>query len=219
MFAFVVMLPTPCRPKKSFRALRVRRCGKRLGDRRHDGMAATIAAAACLLREHRAGALLTGTSDVDEPTDRALWRAARGLGVTSHVILDQRVNLRQRFLDPDGRLTCPDWVYVSDEAFLRALVQSGLSVDRVRILGDVHLRQVRRKLATISAADVSGLRKAWHIEPDRNVVLFISECAREMAAAGRPAAYDEVQQVEHLISAIEARRTSAGRCLRTPRRS
>lgn len=162
-----------------------------------------------LLRDTNAGLLMTGTSDIDEPTDRALWRAARKAGITSHTILDQRVNLAQRFLDADGSVTYPDWIYVRDDVDAQSLCQAGVTAP-VRIAGDLHLRRLARRIEAISDEAVLSLRREWGVERGRRVIVFASECGREMAAMGRTTPYDEIDQLERLVAGLEAQRHPAG---------
>lgn len=160
-------------------------------------------AAAQLIARTGARAVLTGTSDVDEPGDRALWRAARSGGLPSHAILDQKVNLDRRFMDGDGAPVHPDWLYVTDPDYAAALRGVGVPPARIRIVGDLHGARMRRRVEAVSPQEVASLRAAWGVADERCVVLFVSECGREMAAAGRPQAYDEVEEFECLLAAIE----------------
>ena len=168
------------------------------GSGRDDG-AATI-----LLKDADAGALLTGTSDIDEPGDRALWRAAREASIQSHVVLDQRVNLARRFVDADGRVTYPDWVYVTDLSYADALAAAGVPRARIRISGNAHLNRLARRYAALPPEQVAELRIRWGVANGRHVILFASECGREMVKAGRSMPYDEVAVLEDLLTALEA---------------
>ena len=156
-----------------------------------------------LLAGAAAEIVLTGTSDIDEPGDRALWRAARAAGIASHVVLDQRVNLAQRFIDASGTTTFPDWIYVSDDDYAAALTAIGMPRDGIRVTGDIHLAREARRLAQLAPAAVSDLRATWDGSMRRQIVLFVSECGREMAAAGRPMHCDEIAELEKLLAALE----------------
>ena len=157
-----------------------------------------------LLRGQGVTAIITGTSDVDEDTDCELWRAARALGMPSHVFLDHRSNLDRRFTDRDGTQAYPDAVYVPDMGYRDALIAVGLPAERVRVIGDLHLGRMRRMGQRVSAAEVADLRALWSVDPGNQVVLFASECTAEMAALGRSSPYSEFEILEKLIANIRA---------------
>jgi hypothetical protein len=162
------------------------------------------AAAAHLLAATGAALVLTGTSDVDEPADRALWRAARAANIPSHAVLDQRVNLARRFDEPDGRVSYPDWIYVADENFAAAVSEIGVKLDHIRFLGDLHFERLTRRINALRDADLVQMRTVWGVLSGRKVILFVSEAVREMAAFGCPAPYDEIAELERLVQALEA---------------
>jgi hypothetical protein len=149
-----------------------------------------------------AGAVLTGTSDVDEPADRALWRAARARAIASHVVLDHPANLAQRFRDADGTLVLPDWLYVTDDMFAERLAVAGVPRERIRLIGDLHHARLRRLAADVTAAEVREMREMWGASPATTVVMFVSECGREMVRAGRPTHYDEIEALERLFDEL-----------------
>jgi hypothetical protein len=168
------------------------------------------AAAATLLREANAGALLTGTSDINERGDPVLWRAARAAAIPSHVVLDQRVNLARRFIHTDGGVIHPDWVYVPDFHYAKLLAEAGVPSDRIRISGNIHMARLARLYASLSEAQIADQRKCWQVQDRRRIILFVSECGREMVKAGRPMPYDEIVVLENLMSALEATGHPAG---------
>jgi hypothetical protein len=161
-------------------------------------------AAAELLLQHDAGVLLTGTSDIDESGDRALWEGARRIGIKSHALLDHPANLADRFCDGDGQRIYPDWLYVPDTTFASRLAAAGAPADRIRIIGDLHHARVARLASRRSREEVASLRAGWGAGPDDYVVLFASECTREMAARGRPAPYDEFAVLTRLLNMLAA---------------
>ena len=165
------------------------------------------AEAEALLRKLDAGVVITGAEDVDEPGNRALWRAARARGVDSHVLLDHPANLAERFVDGDRQRMIPDWLYVSDTVFAARLAAAGVPEPRIRIVGDIHHARMVRLAGSRSEGDRSDLRSAWGAGTDDTVVLFASECAREMAAKGRPSPYDEIEVLTGLLRLL-----ADGRC-------
>src|SRR5690606_12648842 len=103
----------------------------------------------------------TGASDVDEPGDRLLWRAARERGIPSHAVLDHPANLALRFQDGAGGSIYPDWLYVPDAVFAERLAAAGAPVDRIRLTGDLHHQRLRGLSDRISADEIAALRRAW----------------------------------------------------------
>jgi hypothetical protein len=166
-------------------------------------------AARALVHESSAKMVVTGTSDIDEPFDRLLWRSARAAGIHSHVVLDQCVNLMQRFVDADGSVTFPDWVYVPNREYADAMADLGMSRSGIRVIGNVYLAHIARRFSELAPAGVTELRTAWDPTGRRQLILFVSECGREMAAAGRPVQHDEIAELESFIDALEAGRHPA----------
>jgi hypothetical protein len=161
-------------------------------------------AALGLLRDRGAAMLMTGTSAADEPTDWALWRAARTIGISSHVVLDQRLALARRFIDMSGQPIYPDFVYVSEADYVAPVMNIGVPRQAIRILGDLHIERLLRLMSAVSDSEVSNLRSKWDVPAGRHVVLFVSENVREMTGGINPA-YDEVEELEGLVEALESR--------------
>ena len=159
-------------------------------------------AADALLDETGAGLALTGTSDIDEPGDRLLWLAARRRGIPAHAMLDHPANLSQRFRCDDGTVVYPDWIYAPDAIFAERLAEARVPRDRIRIIGDLHHMRVARLAARRTPGDIVALRGAWGAKPGDSVLLFASECVREMKAKGRPSPYDEMTVLEELLRSL-----------------
>ncbi len=164
-----------------------------------------------LLRSQEITAIITGTSDADEDTDHGLWRAARALGLPSHVFLDHRSNLDRRFTDRDGTRSYPDAVYVPDEGYRDAIIAGGNSAKRVRVVGDLQLKRMRRVGQLVKADEVTDLRTRWSADLGWEVILFASECTAEMAGLGRPSPYSEFETLERLIADIRMHKPIGGR--------
>lgn len=164
-----------------------------------------------LLRNQGVTAIITGTSDIDEDTDRKLWRAARALGLPSHVFLDHRSNLERRFTDRNGRRSYPDAVYVPDEGYRDAIIAAGAPVECVRVIGDLQLERMRRIGQQVSTDEVAVLRANWGANSEKEIVLFASECTEEMAALKRPSPYSEFETLDQLIADIRTNRSIGGR--------
>jgi hypothetical protein len=155
-----------------------------------------------LIAEVAPVAVLTGSSDVDEFGDRLLWKAARTSGMASHVVLDHPANLATRFCDRDGQVLQPDWLYVADAIFVDRLVEAGRAREGIRVIGDLHHAKLRRDAAGWTDEHVAALRRAYGATADDVVVLFASECVREMVQFGFVAPYDEFQVLEELITRL-----------------
>jgi hypothetical protein len=164
---------------------------------------ARVAACAAFLRARDVGAVVTGTSDVDEDTDRVLWLAARSCGLASHAFLDHPANLHARFAEADGSLTLPDHLYAPDARYAVALAEASIDEARLRVTGPLYDRALQAARAQALAAR-PRLRRLWRAEPEDRVVLFASECGREMADQGRPAAYDELAVLADLTDELAA---------------
>jgi len=174
-------------------------------------------AADALLADTAAGTVLTGTSDIDEPGDRALWRAARKRGIESHAVFDHPANLELRFVNVDGTSARPDWCYVPDKAFAKRLAAAGVPAERIRVIGDLHHARLRRLAAGQEAAAIQRLRARWGAGAAGFIVLFASECGREMAAIGRPSPYDELEVFGDLLQGLASGRRPDGGALEAAR--
>lgn len=145
-------------------------------------------------------AVLTGTSDIDEDTDCALWRAARAAHRPSVCIVDYPTGAAVRFRDRSGPVA-PDLVLVPDAACAADLAAAGVAA-RVHVTGDLHLARLTARGQGTDGRD--ALRRSWGAAEGDRVVLFASECGREMAAAGRAARYDEIAVLDELIARCAA---------------
>lgn len=154
--------------------------------------------------------VVTGTSDVDEPTDRRLWRAAARRGIESHVFLDHPANLARRFLEDTGVATLPDHVYVPGREYMAPLAALGMPRAAMTVAGDLHLARLARGAHGDAAAARDALRGAWGAAGNDVVVLYASECNAEMAAAGRPGSSDEFATLDRLIALVRGRLPVAG---------
>lgn len=154
--------------------------------------------------------LVTGTSDIDEPTDRRLWRLARGKGIASHVFLDHPASLDRRFFEATGEMIRPDHVYAPTESYRAPLERIGIAAESIAIVGDLHLAHLKATTRPLDDAARAILRDGWQATADERVLLFVSECSAEMAAIGRPAIYDEFATLERLIGLVRRRATIAG---------
>jgi len=155
---------------------------------------ARVKAAVSFLRARKVGVVVTGTSDVDEDLDRVLWAAARSAGIESHVFLDHPANLAARFRDASGEFVFPDKLYAPDEGYRAVLAAAGVEFPGLRVAGMIHENRLAAGRAAAFAAR-GRLRALWGATDSDRVVLFVSECGREMEAVGRKAPYDEIVEL------------------------
>jgi hypothetical protein len=156
-----------------------------------------------LFARHTPRAVLTGTSDIDDDDDIALWRIAHRLGIPSYAVVDSPASIRTRFTDRDGRAFFPSEILVPTRAVRDEVVALGARPAAVTTVGQLHLERLRAEGFFRDEATANRLRAQWGAGPGDSVILFASECGREMAAQGRPAPYDEVAILGRLIDAIE----------------
>jgi len=167
-------------------------------------------AALALLKDSGVLSVLTGTSDLDEPGDRALWAAARSLGIESHAVLDHPAGLAERFRNPDGRMSWPDWLYVSDEVFAERLKEIGAPAGCIRLVGDLHHLRLKRIAAMRTPEEIAALREKWGAGPSDLVVLFVSECTAEMTLFGYKSTYVETEVLDGMLRTLSEGRAPWG---------
>ena len=160
-------------------------------------------AAFALLKDSRVISVLTGTSDLDESGDRALWIAARSLGVESHAVLDHPASLADRFRNSDGSKVWPDWLYVSDEVFAERLRAIGAPAGRIRLIGDLHHMRLKRIAGKRSLEEIGALRGKWGAGESDFVLLFVSECTAEMTLFGYKSTYVETEVLDSMLRTLK----------------
>ncbi len=154
--------------------------------------------------------IITGTSDIDDDDDIALWKAAEALEIPACAIVDTAGNMASRFTDRTGALVFPKQILVPSPQARRAVIGLGARSRSVSVVGQLHLDRLRAESFFRDCTAANRLRVLWGAGIGDNVLLFASECGREMTAAGRPAPYDEIQALENLLAAIERGETVAG---------
>jgi hypothetical protein len=159
-------------------------------------------AATRLLEENFAGVLMTGTSDLDEPGDRALWLAARARQIESHALLDHPACLIERFQDSSGKLIWPDWLYVSDDIFRQRLVDAGTPAGRIRLIGEIHHSRILRLAASRPEQEIALIRTKWGARSGLSALLFVSECTSEMALLGYKTNYKEADVLDAMLEQL-----------------
>lgn len=150
-----------------------------------------------LCAEHGVGAILTGTSDVDEPTDRALWRYAADQRTPSAAILDHEANMAARFHDAQGWIW-PDLILAPDAACADAVLAAGAPEGAVIRTPDFRAARLARSRRGGAPDRRAAIRRSWGCAEGERAILFASECGREMQAAGRVYPYDEIAMLDRL---------------------
>ncbi|MGI9422334.1 MAG: hypothetical protein ACR2PA_04015 [Hyphomicrobiaceae bacterium] len=166
-----------------------------------------------LLQREGAGAIVTGTSDIDDETDRLLWRAAREVGIPSHCFIDHPANLAARFTLQDGSSSWPSYLYAPDEGIAAELKALSVEAGKVTVCGWLHHCRMKQLARSTDAATTENLRQQWGADATTAVVLFVSECGREMVAQGRHSAYDEVDMLDDLLARMARPTELAGLAL------
>lgn len=156
-----------------------------------------------LLQELSPGLVITGTSDIDDDDDIALWKAAEALEIPTCAIVDTAGNMASRFTDRTGAIVFPKQILVPSPQARRAVIGLGARSRSVSVVGQLHLDRLRAESFFRDCSAANRLRVLWGAGIGDNVLLFASECGREMAAAGRPAPYDEIQALQGLLDTIE----------------
>lgn len=149
--------------------------------------------------EPHADALLTATSDIDDRSPQLLWRWAAERSIFTAAFVDGPHTPDQRFRTDDGVRIVPDLIYASDSESRDALVEAGLPADRLRLAGPLHEVRVRALARAVGPERIAALRRHWGANTGERVVLYASDCGREIAAAGRPMAYDEIEGLQRLL--------------------
>lgn len=144
--------------------------------------------------------VVTGAGDVDDDTERLLWRAARSRMIPSHAFIDHPANLKQRFRLHDHASAFPDFVHVPQEAYIPMLIEAGAPAKSISVTGPLHASRLKRLMGSDTSAN--SIRSGWGAGTGTAVILFASECASEMAAFGRKAPYNEFDVLESLTELV-----------------
>jgi hypothetical protein len=156
-----------------------------------------------LLTRHSPRAVLTGTSDIDDDDDIALWRMAARFGIPSYAVVDGPASIAARFTDRAGQTCFPTEILAPTRSARAEIIALGARPDTVTVAGQIHLARLRAETFFRDTTAANRLRVHWGAGLGDSVILFASECGREMAAQGRPAPYDEVETLGRLLDAVE----------------
>ncbi|RCK33563.1 hypothetical protein TH24_21170 [Thalassospira xiamenensis] len=168
-----------------------------------------------LISDINPNVVLTATTDVDDRTDVMFWRKCRELNVPVAALVDHRVNINARFFDKNSSAVYPDVIFVIDEHVRLQLLDNDVAPQKVQIIGDIHLSRLKsRKVDGSSQINAMHLREKWTVSSSDMVVLFVSECLREMRMLGAGATcYDEIDSLENLLSQLRETATLGNQML------
>lgn len=163
-----------------------------------------------ILEAYQPKAVVTGTTDIDDNTDQAFWAICAEQGIPTHAFLDHPANLIRRFTTPDGRRVFPNRIHAPNDHLREMLIAEGGPADRIDVVGELHLARLQgAPLDTAAPGDRTRAR--WGAGSGATVMLFASECGREMAEQGRPSAYDEIAVLERFLADLAAGAPLGGR--------
>jgi len=184
---------------KDFALERFRQAGVTVQD--WGELEASGATVADMLEALQVKLVITGTTDVDDRTDVEFWEAARRCGIPSVVFLDHVSSLDLRFRNPHSQTVLPDFVYLPNAFGRQALLDLGMSRLALTEGPDLHLEKLARKTA-IDDSEIAAKRGEWVGNRQVSVVLFVSECTREVGASYERLPYDEVDVAHQLTCAL-----------------
>lgn len=98
------------------------------------------------LKKMNISVVLTGTSAYND-LEKKVWKAAQGVGIKSHAVLDFWFNLSIRFhLTPKSTIDCnyeiqilPDFIYVADKYVYNKLIGLGVRSSKIYVSGHPRL--------------------------------------------------------------------------------
>lgn len=146
--------------------------------------------------------IVTGTTDVDDDTDRLLWLAAAQCAIPSAAIIDEMDFLPERFQLHDKRQSWPTRLLVHDQAMQSALSEIAPPDCRITIIGDLHALRMKTLATALSQQAIEMVRAEWQIGPNERAVLFASSSFAEMKMAGRDSFVDEFEALAHTITCL-----------------
>jgi hypothetical protein len=150
--------------------------------------------------------VLTGTSMNAQMVESEVIGAARRHAVPSVAVLDSWLNYRQRFETRAG-LAVPDRIAVMDERSRDEMVASGFDPASLVVTGQPALDALVETSAAFTAERRAAVRRAWGVERDERVVLFVSQPLRALYGSDSGATghfgFDEVGVLTQLIENLE----------------
>ncbi|MEM7122375.1 MAG: hypothetical protein AAF563_13915 [Pseudomonadota bacterium] len=155
--------------------------------------------AATVLGRNGVAQVVTGTSDVDETRDVALWQAAARIGAMSLCLLDRADEATARFTDDRGSMCFPDVIAVADDTMRNAAIDDGLPANKLLVAGNLRQAHTVHAARVLGKTDRDLVRREWSATDETFCVLFASECGREAASLGRPQRFDEITALETLL--------------------
>jgi hypothetical protein len=160
------------------------------------------------LRQHRAAAVLAGTSHNARNCEHLFIHAARRLGIPTIAVLDFWSNYRERF-PVTGDLAClPDAIAIMDERAREQMSSAGFPPERLHVTGQPAFDALGRVRASFGPDERSALRRHFGVGALDRLVLFASQPLSKLYGpntAERPNAlgYDQFDVLPVVIRALE----------------
>lgn len=156
--------------------------------------------------------VITGLDDIDARTSRLLWQVARSQNIPVYLICDNDENLVMRLFSLEEKPFWPDLILTRHDDGDKELLEAGCPPDIIQQVPDLY-HLYFQDMAKKSHQD---LRDLWQCSQDDQVILFISENAQEMAAHGRPAPFNEYDELDKLLSWLQNGQLPDGTKLQNP---
>ncbi|MGY9057696.1 MAG: hypothetical protein ACKVGZ_19245 [Alphaproteobacteria bacterium] len=146
--------------------------------------------------------IVTGTTDIDDDTDRLLWLAAAQCEIPSAAIIDEMDFLPERFRLRDERMSWPSRLLVHDQTMRTALSELAPPNCEITIVGDLHALRMKTLAAGLSQKEIEVVRTEWQVGAHERAVLFASSSFAEMKMAGRHSFLDEFEALAQTLTRL-----------------
>ena len=159
-----------------------------------------------LLRQAKAGLVLTGTSVNRYELEKGFVAAARQLHIPSLAVLDFWANYALRFSDAGGRLSyLPDRIAVMDEQARTEMTGEGIDEGLIVITGHPALDSLEAYRSNFLPTRRAAIRQELGISEEELLVLFASQPAScfENPMEVPPPWLDRDRVLKSLLSALE----------------
>ncbi|MCB0344520.1 MAG: hypothetical protein KDD66_05370 [Bdellovibrionales bacterium] len=147
-------------------------------------------------------AVVTGTADVDDVTDKQIWQAAHELSIPTIAVIDLAIRTKERFFTKAGELVRPDYVLCPDDTVTKEIAAAQIPRQCAVTIGRPYLSMlhesrelwlakrdgVRQQISDLFSAKFSTL------------VVFASEAQRAMLDDGEFAEVKALQLAQQCAS-------------------
>lgn len=91
------------------------------------------------IEEIKPDVVFTGTTNVDDFTDRLIWKACQNLGIKTVAILDQPMAIAERFHDLAGKLYPPSYVICPTQAVAEQITGQSIALKDAVVMPNPYL--------------------------------------------------------------------------------